>query len=354
LRSSRGFVVWRRPLDDRTSPGSHGMASKTDKLNDKESIYEDLEMVFLASLGGVLIFFALVGLPAAASAGLQTDGDVWIVAGERSGANLGQEVVAAGDVNGDGYRDLLVSGKAFNGSLYDARAIAFYGSANGLSETPDWSVTNDQPGSQFGRVLAAAGDVNGDGYDDVLVGAPYYDVGDGDEGRAYLYYGSAGGLSTVPGWTAEGNQYIARFGVSVDGAGDASGDGYDDVLVGADGFDNGHMTEGRGFLFPGGPDGVGASPILTAEGDQEGASFASAVAGPGDVDGDGVVELAFGAPEYDWQEADDGIVMVLEADASSPLPTPEPATPTHTHTYDAAANTDADGDSDGNTITVAR
>ncbi len=104
------------------------------------------------------------------------------------------------------------------------------------------------------------------------------------------------------------------------------------MLVGADTFDNGQLSEGRGFLFPGGPDGVGASPILTAEGNQEDARFAAAVAGPGDVDGNGVVELAFGAPDYDWQEADDGIVMALEADASSPLPTPTPAPPTPTPT----------------------
>jgi hypothetical protein len=75
--------------------------------------------------------------------------------------------------------------------------------------------------------------VNGDGYADVIVGAPYYDNGETDEGRAYVYHGSSSGLSATANWTAESNQASAYFGYSVSTAGDVNGDGYADVIVGA-------------------------------------------------------------------------------------------------------------------------
>ena len=81
--------------------------------------------------------------------------------------------------------------------------------------------------------MATAGDVNGDGYADVIVGAAHYDNGQTDEGRAFVYHGAATGLGTAAAWTAEGNQASAVFGVSVGTAGDVNGDGYADVIVGA-------------------------------------------------------------------------------------------------------------------------
>ncbi len=67
----------------------------------------------------------------------------------------------------------------------------------------------------FGNSVSTAGDVNGDGYSDVIVGAPYYDNGEDNEGRAYVYYGSASGLSTAANWMIETNQNGAHFGYSV-------------------------------------------------------------------------------------------------------------------------------------------
>ncbi len=65
-----------------------------------------------------------------------------------------------------------------------------------------------------------------DGYSDVIVGAPYYDNREYREGRAYVYYGSASGLSTTADWISESNQDYAQFGYSVSTAGDVNGDGY--------------------------------------------------------------------------------------------------------------------------------
>ena len=107
--------------------------------------------------------------------------------------------------------------------------------------------------------MATAGDVNGDGYADVIVGAPRYDNGQTDEGRAYVYYGSAGGLSGSPGWTAESDQAGAFFGDSVATAGDVNGDGYADVIVGAPYYDNGQTGEGMAFVYYGAGGGL---PLL--------------------------------------------------------------------------------------------
>jgi hypothetical protein len=74
------------------------------------------------------------------------------------------------------------------------------------------------------------GDVNGDGYDDVVVGAQDYDNGETDEGQVWLYYGSANGLESAAAWTSESNQVGAAYGWAVGAAGDVNEDGYADFL----------------------------------------------------------------------------------------------------------------------------
>jgi hypothetical protein len=93
--------------------------------------------------------------------------------------------------------------------------------------------------------------VNGDGFSDVIVGAIHYDNDHADEGRAYVYHGSAAGISPTAGWTAESNQVGAVFGIAVAMAGDVNGDGFSDVIVGAYHYDNGESDEGRALLYYG-------------------------------------------------------------------------------------------------------
>ena len=102
-----------------------------------------------------------------------------------------------------------------------------------LMTSPAWTAESDQASAFFGYSVATAGDVNGDGYSDVIVGANGYDCGQSDEGRAIVYLGSASGLATTAAWSAESDQVGAAFGVSVASAGDINGDGYADVIVGA-------------------------------------------------------------------------------------------------------------------------
>ena len=134
-----------------------------------------------------------------------------------------------------------------------------------LLTTVGWNAEGNQAGAQFGGSVASAGDVNGDGYGDVIVGAAYLDNGESDEGRAFLYLGLPIGLSVVAAWIGESNEAEAHYGSSVASAGDTNGDGYCDVVVGAYDFDNGESYEGRAFLYLGSASGLAASAAWTAK-----------------------------------------------------------------------------------------
>ena len=96
--------------------------------------------------------------------------------------------------------------------------------------------------------VSGAGDVNGDGYADVIVGAIFYDAGETDEGAAFVFLGSASGIADGNPATAaaqlESDQGSAHLGYSVSGAGDVNGDGYADVIVGASATTRGRPTRG--------------------------------------------------------------------------------------------------------------
>jgi hypothetical protein len=140
-------------------------------------------------------------------------------------------VASAGDVNGDGFGDLIVGAPGV-GSQKGA-AYLYLGSSGGLGGASTWSgggsgiSTNDA----YGTSVASAGDVNGDGYGDVIVGA--YGVSS-NMGAAYLYLGSATGLGSASTWTQGlGSSAGDRFGHCVASAGDVNGDGFSDVIVSA-------------------------------------------------------------------------------------------------------------------------
>ena len=228
----------------------------------------------------------------------------WTAEPNQLDASFGSSVASAGDVNGDGYEDVIVGAGTYdNGQIDEGRAFVFYGSAVGLSQTPNWRAESNQAGAYFGNSVASAGDVNGDGYDDVIVGAWTYDNGQIGEGRAFVFYGSAVGLSETPNWIAESNQASAYFGYSVASAGDVNGDGYDDVIVGAYSYDNGQENEGRAFAFYGSAGGLGTTPNWKAELSQD-AAFGYSVASAGDVNGDGYDDVIVGAPFY-YDDNDD-------------------------------------------------
>ncbi len=241
----------------------------------------------------------------------------WTAAGNQADARFGHAVATAGDVNGDGYSDVIVGAYYYDhGQNAEGRAFVYHGSAGGLSATPSWTAESDQASALFGMAVGPAGDVNRDGYADVIVGSPYYDNGQNDEGRAYVYHGSPSGLSPVPAWTAESDQANARFGCSVGTAGDVNGDDCADVIVGANAFANGQTGEGRAYVYHGSPSGLAALAAWTAEGNQVNAQFGFSVGTAGDVNGDGYAEVIVGARAYDSGEVDEGIARVYDGSPS--------------------------------------
>ncbi len=188
----------------------------------------------------------------------------------------------------------------------EGRAYLYRGSATGLAAAPVWTAEGNQEEAFYGRAVASAGDVNGDGYADVVVGALFYDNDQLDEGRAFVYHGSPLGLGIGAAWTAESNQEFADYGHSVASAGDVNGDRYSDVIVGAILYDNGQFREGRVFAYQGSAAGLLASPVWTAESNQGDADFGFSVASAGDVNGDGFADVVVGAQRYDNVESVEG------------------------------------------------
>ena len=109
--------------------------------------------------------------------------------------------------------------------------------------------------------IHGAGDVNKDGYDDVIIGANTPDSTPAGMGRSYVFLGSANGLQVQPAWTVDGGQEGERFGVSVMGAGDINKDGYDDVVAGAYLYDGKYVDEGRVWGYRGTAGGLRSLPF---------------------------------------------------------------------------------------------
>ena len=234
--------------------------------------------------------------------------------GEHGGANFGYSVASAGDVNGDGYGDVIVGAPTTGAS---GKAYVYYGGPYGPAWSADWSVGLGTAGAQFGISVASAGDVDGDGYGDVIVGARYDDNGQTDEGRAYVFLGSAGGLSTSPARVYEGDQEGGQFGNSVAGAGDVNRDGYSDVIVGMESWDryfNPFLSlsdVGRAYVYLGGPGGLAAAPATILQGSTSFQQFGHAVASAGDVDGDGHGDVIVGANLVNSSYTNEGLAAVF-------------------------------------------
>lgn len=231
--------------------------------------------------------------------------------GQQASGFFGSSVSTAGDINGDGYSDVIIGSIGYsNGQASEGAAFLYVGSAAGISPNPLQILEKNIAGGRMGTSVATAGDVNDDGYSDVIVGIPAYNNGQAAEGAAVVYPGSPLGLDVANAITVESNQANAQLGQSVASAGDVNGDGYSDIIIGAPLYDNGQTNEGAAFVHIGTALGLKMVPVATIEGNQDNARMGAAVSSTGDNNGDGLSDVAVGAPFYDNGQSDEGVVFI--------------------------------------------
>ena len=259
--------------------------------------------------------------------------------GDRSGGS----VASAGDVNGDGFDDLIIGAQYVGGGSYEGASYVVFGKVTGFAASFDLSTLNGSNGFRIdggaplersGYSVAAAGDVNGDGFSDLFIGAPFASTDGYGNGVSYVVFGKATGfaasfdLSTLDGtngFSLEGVDLGDHSGHSVASAGDVNGDGVDDLIIGASSADPNGSASGASYVVFGKTSGFAAAIDLAsldgsngfriagaAAGDSSGWSVASA----GDVNGDGFDDVIIGAFHAGPNGSENGATYIVFGKAS--------------------------------------
>ena len=249
--------------------------------------------------------------------------DGFIIQGDAASDRAGFSVSSAGDVNGDGIDDLIVGAYlGDDGGTNAGEAYVIYGKSGstrgtvdltGLAASDGFIIQGDTAGDYAGTSVSGAGDINGDGIDDLIVGAVGGDDGGSNAGEVYVIYGQSGStrgrldltnLATSDGFIIQGDVAADQAGRSVSGAGDINGDGIDDLIVGANGGDDGGSSAGEAYVIYGKSGSTRGTVDLTnlaasegfiIQGDAAGDSAGFSVSSAGDVNGDGIDDLIVGA-----------------------------------------------------------
>jgi hypothetical protein len=237
-----------------------------------------------------------------------------------SGDGLGRSVSSAGDINGDGFDDIIIGAPYNDAGGGEAGAVyVIFGKSSGfgsidvahLSLTDGFVIQGDAAFDNAGLSVSRAGDINHDGFDDILIGAPGNDIGGGQAGAAYVIFGKATGFGPIDlssfgtaGFIIQGDVAGDSAGWSVSAAGDVNHDGIDDIIVGAPFSDAGAQEAGRAYIIFGRANTGGAvdlSNLDSAVGfiiaDRVQSTFAGySVSGAGDFNHDGFADVLVGAP----------------------------------------------------------
>lgn len=245
--------------------------------------------------------------------------------------NSGVSVSSAGDVNGDGFDDLILGATEGDpgGNIDAGESYVLFGKSAGfassvslssLSGTNGFRIDGIDANDRSGVSVSSAGDVNGDGFDDLILGANSADPdGNSAAGESYVLFGKSAGFSTSfslsslngnNGFRIDGVDPEDRSGVSVSTVGDFNGDGFDDLIVGANlGDPGGNSSAGESYLLFGKSAGFASAISLSSlngtngfliEGIDAGDRSGESVSEAGDVNGDGfddlIIDARFGSP----------------------------------------------------------
>ena len=265
----------------------------------------DLYVDGMRAAGAVFIFY---GSPS----GLRESPEQ-VVLGTQKDMRLGSDVDSVGDINKDGYSDIVVGSDGWDG----ARGMAqlFMGGPDGLDLDPVWTWQGENPGDRFGHAVTGAGDINADGWMDFAVGAPFVNGGEG-RGAIYFFYGRADLSVMEPGQIIEGKVPKSYFGLSLRMAGDVNRDGFADLIISAPEADSGpNLKAGKVELYLGSERGIDTKPRLVFQGESSEALLGYSIAFLGDVNRDGFDDVGIGAPYHSYGgEAERGKFYVFLGD----------------------------------------